>query len=169
VDGLPPADAGTPLPEWALSSRFGKVAAIRLDPLEIQEDLQVEPESMSYLSIDDELRQTAAQQLDAVAMAAPDVLDRRKVVRFHLSTIRNIGNPDDYLMPEQTAPQPPPFKGSIGVNMPLDKMPSDIVNQVLPLDAVSKLNEAGKAATELTAHAESQMPQPKPNGQEKPA
>lgn len=162
-----------PLPVWALSDRYGKTAAIRLDPLEIQEDLQVEPESMSYLSVNDELRRAAAVELDQVALAAPDIVDRRKVVRFHISTVRDVGNPDDYLLPEPTTPPPPQFKGSI--NLPLDKIeqiPADIVNQILPmmglqpsqelanrqmLDAVGRLNQAGKEADELTSpHTTSQ-------------
>ena len=102
-------------------------------------------------------------------MAAPDVVDHRKVVRFHLSTIRGIGNPDDYIIPENPNPQPPPFKGSIGVNLPLDKMPSDIVNQILPMfglqpstelahrdtmDAVGRMSEAADHASNLLSPAD---------------
>lgn len=176
-----PADQG--MPTWALSDRYGKTAAIRLDPLEIQEDLQVEPESMSYLSVNDELRRVAAEELDKIALAAPDIANRRKILRFHVSTVPNIGNPDEYILPETNTIPPP--QGKLSINLPLDKIeqiPVDIVNQLLPLlglqpseelanratlDAVSRLNKAGKDATELTAHADSQMPQMgKPNGKE---
>jgi hypothetical protein len=196
VGELPPAEEGQDGPEWALSNRFGKTAAVKLDPLDIQTDLSVEPESMSYLSVDDELRKAAAMELDQIALAAPDVVDRRKVIRFHLSTVKDIGNPDDYMNPEQEGPTPPQFKGNISVGIPLDKMPSDVVNQVLPmvglqpsqelehrdtLDAVSRMNEAGKAADELTAPeattthqamqaqvAQQAKANAKPNGKAKP-
>ena len=162
ISGMPPEqltapaafdDDGKPLPramnydssqtaeQWLSTSRYGKTAAVRLDPMEIQEEYEVEPEAGSYLAVDDDLRRAAAMDLEQVAMAAPDVVDHRKVVRFHLSTIRGIGNPDDYIIPENPNPQPPPFKGNIGVNLPLDKMPSDIVNQILPNRQSERANQ----------------------------
>lgn len=120
-------------PEWALSDRNGKTVAIRLDPMEIQEDYQVEPEPGSYLSVDDELNQQKAMQLQQVATVNPGIIDQRKVARFQLTTIHGIGNPDDYIVPEPEGPQPPPLKGNISVNIPLDKMPADVVNQILPM------------------------------------
>jgi hypothetical protein len=101
------------IPQHALSERNGKTVGITLDPMEIQEDFQVEPEAGSYLAVDDELRQEAAMNLEQVAVNAPDVIDRRKVIRFHLSTIRGIGNPDDYLLPEA----PPDPMAGIKVNL----------------------------------------------------
>jgi len=155
--------------EWVTTSRYGNTAAVRLDPMDIQEEYEVEPEAGSYLAVDDDLRRAAAMDLEQVAMAAPDVVDHRKVVRFHLSTIRGIGNPDDYIIPENPNPQPPPFKGNIGVNLPLDKMPSDIVNQILPMfglqpstelahrdtmDAVGRMSEAADHASNLLSPAD---------------
>ncbi len=87
--------------QWVLSSGYGKTAAIRVNPLEIQEDFQVEAEAGSYLAVDDDLRRAAANDLEQVALSAPDVIDIRKVVRFHLGTIRGIGDPDSYIKPEQ--------------------------------------------------------------------
>jgi hypothetical protein len=118
-------------PQWALSDRYGKTVAIRLDPMEIQEDYEVEPEAGSYLAVDDELKQAAVAQLAQTAAASPGVLDPQKIVRFQLKTIRGIGNPDDFLAPPQSPP--PPIKGNINFNVPLDKMPADLVNQILPL------------------------------------
>jgi len=163
-------DATKQSPEqWVTTSRYGKAAAVRLDPMDIQEEYEVEPEAGSYLAVDDDLRRAAAMDLEQVAMAAPDVVDHRKVVRFHLSTIRGIGNPDDYIIPENPNPQPPPFKGNIGVNLPLDKMPSDVVNQILPMfglqpsaelahrdtmDAVGRMSEAADHASNLLSPAD---------------
>jgi hypothetical protein len=156
--------------EWALSSRHGQTAAIRLDPLEIQEDLQVEPEPGSYLAVDDDIRRQAAMELEQVAQVAPDILDRRKVARFHLSTIRSIGNPDDYIVPEQPPNPAADVKKSLSVNMPLDKMPADVTNQALEflgfqpsadlaakdtLEGVVTMNEAAQAAVDLQAPAAS--------------
>ena len=103
---------------WVNTSRYGRTAAVKLDPMEMQEEFQVEPEAGSYLAVDDDLRRQAAMGLEQIAMAAPDVIDHRKVVRFHLSTIRGIGNPDDYIIPENPHPGPPPAKINISAARP---------------------------------------------------
>lgn len=148
-------------PEWALSDRNGKTVAIRLDPYEIQEDLMVEPEAGSYMAVDDDLRRSAATELVQAAQQAPDVIDHRKAARFYLSTIRGIGNPDDYIIPPPDGPQPPHAKVTASVSIPLDKMPADVVNQVLPLiglqpseelehrDTVEGVSKIAEAATKL--------------------
>jgi hypothetical protein len=152
-----------PEPDWALKDRNGKVSAVRLDPMDIQHDFEVEPEAGSYLAVDDDMRQSAAQNLTQVAMANPDIIDRSKVIRFQLSTIRGIGNPDDYLLPPQGPPPPPPPKINVNIQVPMDKMPADIVNQLLPeiglqpsdslehkdqMDAITSTAEAGQTAGE---------------------
>jgi hypothetical protein len=131
VNQLQPPTAEQPHPEWAMSESNGKVTSVRLDVLDIQDDYEVEPEAGSYLAVDDELRQQAAQSLQQMAATIPGVIDPHKAARFYLSTIRGINNPDDYLLPPM--PPQPPIKGNINVTVPLDKMPPDIVNQVLPL------------------------------------
>jgi hypothetical protein len=68
-------DATKQSPEqWVTTSRYGKAAAVRLDPIHIQEEYEVEPEAGSYLAVDDDLRRSAAMDLEQVAMAAPDVV-----------------------------------------------------------------------------------------------
>jgi hypothetical protein len=118
-------------PEWALSARFGgKIAAVKLDPMEIQEDLEVEPEAGSYMAVDDDMRKQSALELDQIAMQAPDVLDKRKVIAFHLSTIRGLpGSADDFIVPP-AGPMPPPFKGNVNISVPADKCP-ELVNMLL--------------------------------------
>jgi hypothetical protein len=167
-----------PPPDWALTEHNGeKVVAVRLDPMDIQQDFQVEPEAGSYLAVDDELRQQAAQNLTQVAMANPDIIDRQKVIRFQMSTIRGIGNPDDYFLPP-TPPQPPPPKVNVNLQVPMDKMPGDVVNQLLPMiglqpsqmldhqdqmNAVQKTAEsaqsAGEAADSLMSPGEAEQDQ----------
>jgi hypothetical protein len=151
-----------PPPDWAIKDGSNHTFAVRLDPMDIQQDFEVEPEAGSYLAVDDELRQQAAQNLTQVAMANPDVIDRRKVIRFQMTTIRGIGNPDDYFLPP-TPPQPPPPKINVNIQVPMDKMPGDIVNQLLPelglqpsdalahkdqMDAMSQMGEAGQTVGE---------------------
>jgi hypothetical protein len=119
--------------QWVLSSGYGKTAAIRVNPMEVQEDFQVEAEAGSYLAVDDDLRRAAANDLEQVALSAPQVIDIRKVVRFHLGTIRGIGDPDSYIIPENPHPGPPPAKVNISLSMPFDKLPEDVQNQILPM------------------------------------
>lgn len=153
-----------PPPDWALANRLSneKVFAVRLDVNDIQMDFEVEPEAGSYLAVDDEFRQQAAQNLTQVAMGNPDIVDRHKVIRFQLSTIRGIGNPDDYLLPP-APPQPPAPKINANIQIPIDKLPADVINQLLPMlglqpsqtleqndqiDAMSKMAQAGQQAGE---------------------
>jgi len=141
----------------------------RVNPLEIQEDYQVEAEAGSYLAVDDDLRRAAANDLEQVALAAPQVIDIRKVVRFHLGTIRGIGDPDSYILPEQPQSSIPPAKINISLSMPFDKLPEDVQNQILPMlglqpseelkheatiNAVGKLSQAADHASNLLSAAE---------------
>jgi hypothetical protein len=160
-------------PEWALRSGSEKVYAVQLDPMEIQENFEVEPEAGSYLAVDDELRQQAAEKLTQTAMANPDIVDRQKVIRFQMSTIKGIGDPDAYLLPP-SPPQPPPPKVNVNIQVPIDKVPGDVVNQLLPLiglqpsptlehkdmaDAMQRTADSGQAlgeaADSLTSPGES--------------
>jgi hypothetical protein len=54
-------------------------------------------------------------------------------VRFHLGTIRGIGDPDSYIKPEQPQSSIPPAKINISLSMPFDKLPEDVQNQILPM------------------------------------
>lgn len=169
------------LPQWAMSGRFGVVSAVRLDPMEIQEDLDVEPEALSYMAVDDDLRRAAADRVAQIGLAAPDVVDIRKVVSFELGTIRGIGNPDDFIKPEVP---PDPMAGvKVGLNITvpvkLEDLPADIRAQVLEragiqltpqsvqelqatdlTTGISKLSTAADAATNLLSRATPPEPQP---------
>ena len=166
------------LPEWALTSQAGETSAVRLDPMEIQEDLEVEPEAGSYLSVDDQLKQDAAQRLAQIASLAPDIVNRRKVVEFAVSTIRDAGNPQDYLLPEAdpNAPmKPDKVNLNVGITAALEKQDPAVQSQLLErvgiqpppsltdesqVQTVEKVSRAADAATNLLSPAqEPQQPQ----------
>ena len=46
-------------------------------------------------------------------------------MRFHLGTIRGIGDPDSYILPEQPQSSIPPAKINISLSIPFDKLPED--------------------------------------------
>ena len=97
------------------------------------------------------------------------VVDLRKVVRFHLGTIRGIGDPDSYIKPEQPQSSIPPAKINSSLSMPFDKLPEDVQNQILPMlgvqpseklkheyavNAVGKMSQAADHASNLLSAAE---------------
>src|ERR1035437_9483942 len=82
---------------WAMTDVAGKISAVKLNPSEIQEDFECEPEAGSYMAVDDDLRRQAAVELDQIALSAPDVLDRQKVVVNHMKSIKGIDNPEEFL------------------------------------------------------------------------
>jgi hypothetical protein len=114
---------------WIVTDQAGIVSAVKLDPMEIQEDFECEPESGSYMAVDDDLRRQAAVELDQVAMQAPDVLDRRKVIINHLKTIKGIDQPEDFLAPPKP-PGPPPVKVNVSLTGKLEDVPG-AVNSLL--------------------------------------
>lgn len=172
VDGLNPQ--AEDYPDWALSDRNGKTVAICLDPYEIQEDYQVEPEAGSYLSVDDDIRSDAFQRVAQIALQAPPgIVDMRKLVRMGFATVRGV-NPDDLMLPEPDTTQPPPVKGNLNISIPLDKMPADVVNQILPLVGLQPSQELaardqaeGVVKLATAADAADRMTQPSglPDGQ----
>jgi hypothetical protein len=150
-------------PEWAISDRFGKTTAIKLDPMEIQEDLEVEPEAGSYMAVDDDMKKQAAMELDQIALQAPQVLNLPKVIQFHLSTIRGLpGDPQDFINPP-APPQPPQPKVNINFTGKLEDFP-DVAKGVLQemgvpipedlyeqsqLNTIKRLSDASDAADNL--------------------
>lgn len=134
-------------PEWALSDRLGKTSGIRLDPVEIQEDLDIEPEAGSYLSVDDQLRQDGAMKLAQIAQQAPGTLDPKKVARFAASTVRGI-NPDDFMAADGPPPPPQP-KLNITFTGKLEDFPGVVagVCQEYGLPAPPETGEIAEANT----------------------
>lgn len=111
------------------TERWGKAQAVDLNFLEIQQEIQVEPEAMSMLSIDDDIRRTSAMQLVQMAQQAPNVVDPYYAAKFYASTIRGI-DPDKAVPPPQP-PQPPPPKVSVAIAVKWPELPSQIQAQLL--------------------------------------
>ena len=153
---------------WIVTDQSGVISSVKLDPMEIQEDFEVEPEAGSYMAVDDDLRRQAAVELDQVAMQAPDVLDRRKVVINHLKTVKGIDDPEDFLAPEKTTPPPPPVKVNISLTGKLEDVPGAVNSLMqemgLPpspdlaeqqqVNSIRRLSEAGDHASNLLSNPE---------------
>jgi hypothetical protein len=107
----------------ALSQRSnGKTSLVCLYPDEIQEDFGVEPEAMSMLSADDDIRRNAAMAMMQAASSMPGVFDPYYVGRFYAGTIRGV-DPDKAVPPPQP-PQPAPPKVTASVQIKYPEMPS---------------------------------------------
>lgn len=92
----------------ALSRRFtGQESRVTLYPDELAQDFEVEPEAMSMLSVDDDLRRQAGIQMVQAAAAAPNQWDPYYVNRFYAGTIRGV-DPDKAVPPPKPPPPPPP-------------------------------------------------------------
>jgi len=99
----------------ALTQRYGKTASVCLYPDELQEDFGVEPEAMSMLSADDDIRRQAGQTLLQMAAQMPGVVDPHYAARFFAGTIRGV-DPDQAVPPPQPpAPIPPKMNVAIAV------------------------------------------------------
>jgi hypothetical protein len=72
----------------ALSQIFGKTAAITIDPMEFQEDIEIEPVAMSILSVEDDIKRDAAERLYAAAAADP-VTFNKPYIAFSSTPILN--------------------------------------------------------------------------------
>jgi hypothetical protein len=116
---------------WIMTDVSGKISAVKLNPSEIQEDFECEPEAGSYMAVDDDLRRQAAMELDQVAMQSNGLLNMEKVLVNHLKTIKGIDDPEEFLAPPKP-PQPPVPKANfnIGLTGKLEDFPG-VLNGVL--------------------------------------
>jgi hypothetical protein len=156
---------------WVTTDQSGKIATVKLNPGEIQEDFECEVESGSYMSVDDDLKRQAAIELDQVAMQSGDLLDKRKVLTNHLKTIKGIDDPEEFFAPPQP-PAPPPPKINISLTGKLEDMPEvqgvlfkemglpvpASVDEQSQLNSLSRLNTAAEHATNLLSPAEPPSP-----------
>jgi hypothetical protein len=111
-----------------LTERYGKASAASLDFMELQQEIQVEPAAMSMLSVDDDLRRNAAQQLVEMASQMPNIVDPYYAAHFYASTIRGID--PDKAVPPPKPPVPPPPKVSVTVAAKLPEMPGPVQIQI---------------------------------------
>jgi hypothetical protein len=163
----------------ALSQRYGKTSKISIDPYEIQEDIEVEPEAGSTLSQDDELRRLAAQQMAELAARDPLTWNAREVNKFYASTIRGAGDVNRFLNPPPTAPPPPPPpKVTVSFTQKVEDLPPATQQAILgaalglppdpdietqsKLKGVQQIADAADAADRLDMPAESDHPSSDP-------
>jgi len=119
----------------ALAQEYtGKNSEVVIYPEEMAEDLQVEPEAMSMLSVDDDIRRGAAQQLAQAASMAPQVYDQYYVARFYAGTIRGV-DPDKAVPPPKPTPPVAP-KVNVSIAVKWDELPIEVQQQVLSAGGV---------------------------------
>lgn len=112
-----------------LTEQHGKTASVSIDLMEIQEEFEVEPAAMSMLSVDDDIRRQAAQQMMQAASQQPGIWDPHYVAKFYAGTIRGV-DPDKAVPPPQP-PQPPPPKVGVNVAVKWPELPSEAQEQLL--------------------------------------
>jgi hypothetical protein len=136
--------------------------------MEIQEDIEVEPEAGAILAVDDEINKQAAQEFFIVASQNPDVIDKHYAAEVYIKTIPGI-DVNKAILPKPTGPPPIQPRLNIGINFKGEDLPSDIVNPVLAnfgmqpseelahrdtLKGITQLSEAGNAAANLDSPAQ---------------
>lgn len=163
----------------ALMSRFGGTAQkVCLYPDEVQEDFGVEPEAMSMLSADDDMRRQAAMNMLQASAQMPGVFDPYYVGRFFAGTIRGV-DPDKAVPPPQPPPPVPP-KVNIAVAVKWPELPSKAQAQMLTGAGVQitpemqkelELQETmkGLVQTNQAADAADQLLAPSPSDQQQQA
>ncbi len=149
-----------------LTQRYGKASVAKLDFMELQQEIQVEPAAMSMLSVDDDIRRNAAMQLVEMAGQMPNIVDPYYAAHFYASTIRGID--PDKAVPPPKPPTPPPPKVTWTVQSKVDLPPGaqqtliqamsgaplspadqEEIAHEATLKGVVKLSEAGNAADNL--------------------
>lgn len=154
-----------------LSQRYGNTVAITLDPMEIQEDYEIEPEAGSTLAIDDEFRRMNAQTLYQLAASNPVVFNITEAAKLYVETIKG-ADPSKLINPPAPMPPPPP-KSNINVAVKFELLPADVQRMIITemtgqepssaleghqaLNDVIKMSEAADAATNLQSPAVSQQ------------
>jgi hypothetical protein len=106
-----------------LTQRYGKASMAKLDFMELQQEIQVEPAAMSMLSVDDEIRRTGALQLVEMAGQMPNIVDPYYAAHFFATTIRGIDA--DKAVPPPKPPVPPPPKVSVAVAVKYPELPPE--------------------------------------------
>ena len=160
----------------ALSERMqtdqgGDVANISIDPMEIQEDFQIIPETGSTLAADDEYKRTAVERFYQLAVQNPAVFNVRKAAEKLVQTIPGI-TAAEALMPENNAPPTPDIKMSVSMQIKFDELSTDVQTKLLGmlgmptegtqakgmLDMVGHLSDAADAASNLQQPDHEQAP-----------
>ncbi len=112
-----------------LTMRYGKASVAKLDFMELQQEIQVEPAAMSMLSVDDDIRRNAALQLVEMAGQMPSIVDPYYAAHFFASTIRGIDA--DKAVPQPKPPALPPPKVTVNVAVKWPELPASTQAQIL--------------------------------------
>lgn len=104
------------------SQRYGKTSSITLDPMEIQEDIQVEPVAGSMLSVDDDIKRTSAMQMYTLALQNPSDWNTKYCAQIVAGTIRGV---DAEKAINQAPPQPPGPKMSVNLAVKYPELPAE--------------------------------------------
>jgi hypothetical protein len=162
-----------------LTQRYGKASVAKLDFMELQQEIQVEPTAMSMLSVDDDIRRNAALQLLTAAGQMPSVIDPYYAAHFYASTIRGIDA--DKAVPPPKPPTPPPPKVTMTVSVKADP-PAEVLGVLYQsitgqpispagvqhmqvedtLKGIAKASEASNHADNLMSEKSVDDPEPSP-------
>ncbi len=162
-----------------LTQRYGKASVAKLDFMELQQEIQVEPAAMSMLSVDDDIRRNAALQLVEMAGQMPNIVDPYYAAHFYASTIRGIDA--DKAVPPPKPPTPPPPKMTMTFAAKVDP-PAEVqaalwgmvTGQPISPDAqehlqiedtlkgIAKMSQAGDHADNLMSSKSVDDPEPNP-------
>jgi hypothetical protein len=74
----------------ALTEKYGKTAVCSIEAMELQQEIDVEPEAMSILSVDDELKRNSAQTLYMMAKEDPINFNSNYAAQTFAKTIRGV-------------------------------------------------------------------------------
>lgn len=124
----------------------GAVRSIMVDPLEIQEDLELIPETGSTLAADDEFRRNSIMQGFALATANPTILDPRPFAAKLAETIPGIKAAEVVLPPPP--PPGPEVRIAVSVSVKWPELPGDVQAALL---SAGGLPTAGLAAQNALA------------------
>lgn len=147
----------------ALVQQFGQTARITIDPYELSEDIEVEPEAASTLAVDDEFHRMNAQWLYQASMQDPVTFSRRECALLVVRTMRG-ADPNKVINPVMLPPPEQP-KVSVGIQIKYAELDPDTQKTLIEgitkqpvgpgfqvqkaVDGVKKLAEAGEAANSL--------------------
>lgn len=126
----------------------GQPAVIKVDPMEIQEDFEIMPETGSTLAQDDEFKRAAREKFYTLAMSNPALFNIRRAAELLVETIPGLSKEEALNPPPD--PNKPPSLFAKGISATLSMKPQDLPADVLEeLLGRAKLPTAGLKAKRL--------------------
>jgi len=108
----------------------GMPAILKVDPLEIQEDFEIFPETGSTLAQDDEFKRAAREKFYVLASSNPQLFNQRKAAELLVETIPGLTK-EEALNPPPQGPQIPPPRMSVTLSMKPADLPGDLLAMLL--------------------------------------